>query len=742
DLMQIQSVPQAFYWVKSAPEYDRGEPHTCEHLLLGKGSTGRYVAGLEDMRLGSSTAYTGQTHTCYHFNTKGGDDTFFELFEAKLNALCNPDFTDEEIRREVCHVGVVVDQTDGTLSLDEKGTVYTEMVSSFEKHWYYLWGRADNMIYGSDHPLSNNAGGIPSDIRTMTAQNLRDFHQTTHHLANIGVIVSIPDNIDVTECLTKFDQTLNRIQPVAREYSEIGISAFPIPPASPDAPAGTVEVHGYPSENPQDPAHVLMVYPANIDLNNSDRFMLDLFLSTFASGQTSNLYNLFINSETKVMDLGGNGVFGYFSEDRGNPIYFGLSGLTSDKITVPMLDSAKSVIKTELSRIYNMADGSDELAEFNKKAAGHLASNQKQTEQYLNSPPMFGFRRGVASGWLSLLQRVEAEPGFSKSLVSADHFATAETHLAGTTNFWKEFIERWQIVQSDPVVVGVVPDDGILKRNVEEKDARIAGYIDGFKKKYGVDDDQAAIAAYKAEFDANTAELDQMATGDELPQFMTNPPLSLDEQLKYETVTLPGDIEMVASTFENMTSSTIGICLRLDVIPADKLIYVPALSSVMTDIGVTKDGETIAYDDMSNRLRNEVLNLNAYLDYDYQTERVEIILRGAGSNIAETKTAIGWMNAALFSPYLDTENLPRLRDLVDQGLIGLRNTMKGSEESWVRDPADAYLYQHNPLLLSADNFLTQTHHLLRIKFRLMDAGDDAAQAELAGWYSDLENMAA
>jgi hypothetical protein len=56
DLLRIQSIPQAFLWVNSFPPSDQGEPHTCEHLLLGKGTKGRYVASLEDMSLTGSSA--------------------------------------------------------------------------------------------------------------------------------------------------------------------------------------------------------------------------------------------------------------------------------------------------------------------------------------------------------------------------------------------------------------------------------------------------------------------------------------------------------------------------------------------------------------------------------------------------------------------------------------------------------------------------------------------------------------
>ena len=41
DLMRIESAPQGFIWVNSFPTCDKGEPHTQEHLLLGKGDRGR-----------------------------------------------------------------------------------------------------------------------------------------------------------------------------------------------------------------------------------------------------------------------------------------------------------------------------------------------------------------------------------------------------------------------------------------------------------------------------------------------------------------------------------------------------------------------------------------------------------------------------------------------------------------------------------------------------------------------------
>ncbi len=106
DFLELQSVPQALMWVNSFPTSDRGEPHTQEHLLLGKGNAGRAHSSLEDMSLAGSTAFTMQWRTVYQLHTAAGPEVFYKLFESQTDSLLNPDYTDEEIRREVSHWGI------------------------------------------------------------------------------------------------------------------------------------------------------------------------------------------------------------------------------------------------------------------------------------------------------------------------------------------------------------------------------------------------------------------------------------------------------------------------------------------------------------------------------------------------------------------------------------------------------------------------------------------------------------
>jgi len=736
DLVQIQSVPQAFYWIKTPITSSKGEPHACEHLLLGKGNRGRHVAALEDMALANSTAYTQQYRTCYHFNTTAGDDTFYELFEAKLQALLHPDFADEEIRREVCHIGVNVDPQSGEMSLDEKGTVYTEMVSSFERPWYHIYGALNLMIYGEDHPLTNVSGGDPDVMRSMVPEDMWEFHKKTHHLGNMGVIVSIPDDISIESFLKRTDEILNRCQDYADSDPLPGMLGYNFPPARP-APEGTMKLVTYPSDKPQDPGTFIVHWPAILKLSYLEESALQLFLETFAGGETSTLYDLFVNSETRVIDLGGNSVSGWVDDDMDGAIGFDVTGVDNANITETMVDSVRSMIVSAIRRIHDLSDDSEELKDFNKRARSHLEQQRKQVANHLNQPPMFGFRSGPAGAWLNMMRDLEKRVGFRKSLVYAEDFAYADSLLSLDKNIWKDFIDDWQLLTVQPFALGASPSPDIVPANQAAKEARLAGYVEDFKKEFGTQDAQLAVAKYKEKFDAKTAELEALAGHDDLPGFIDNPPMTLDDQLKYETVSLPGDIPMVASTFDNMTSSRVGLALSLDVIPESLLVYTSLLPSLLTDIGVVKDGQVVKYDDMQESLRKEVLNFGSYFTTSIQRGRVELVLYGDGGNRDELFKVLDWMDASLNAPYLATDNLARMTDVVDQSLLRFRNRTKASEESWVQNPSSAFRMQENPLYMATSCFFTQTHNYQRLKWMLTDPGGEDQQQAIRLFIDDL-----
>ena len=738
DYLQIQSVPQGFVWVNSYPTSDMGEPHTQEHLLLGKGNVGRAVASLENMSLASSTAFTEQWRTSYHFHTAAGPEVFYQLFERKVDALLHPDYTDEEIRREVRNFGVTENPADKTLRLEEKGTVYNEMVSSFDRPAYRLYRAIDQALYGTRHPLSYSSGGTPAAIREMKAEDIRKFHSDNYRLGNMGMIGSFPKEMPLPDLLTKLDGILNRLERDAKPKKFMTESELPAPQA---APPGKIQIVEYPHRNDQQPGTMIFVWPAALKLDTREIVLCELFLANLAGDATTNLYKRFVDTKTREIETGAKSVFGSISDEPGMPVYIGLNDVAPAHMTEEKIALVREKVLEELRRVGAMKDGSPELAEFNARLKNRVIQTRRSLSKFVNSPPGFGFR-GTSAAWVSHIYRLGKSNDFRKSVTMKPELDFVEKLLAGNQNFWRDYLSKWKLTETVPYAAAARPSPDIIKQEEQARVARVSAELARLKAKYGVTEDQEAIRRYKAEYDAETATLEKLAKQSSSARFVESPPLSLDDQLDYKVQTLSGGVPLVSSTFDNMTSATTGLALRLDSVPAEEHVYLSILPALLTRVGVIKEGKPISFEEMSEILRKEILALNAYFSTNFTTERAELVVRGSGNDALESQKAVDWMKLVLQSPDWRPENLARIRDVVDQSLSNLRNRMQGSEESWVNNPADAYWRQNNPLLLTTASFLTQTHNAHRLRWMLKDAGTTENRAAIQAFLTSLATAGA
>jgi len=740
DLLRIQSVPQAFIWVNTFPPSDQGEPHTCEHLLLGKGAKGRYVASLEDMSLTSSSAFTMQLQTVYHFQTAAGIEIFYDLFEAKLDALINPTFTDEEIRREVCNIGYSIDPLDSTLRFEEKGTVYSEMVTSFERPWSNLGRKLDLLLFGPDHPLSYSSGGYPPAIRTMTPDDMWAFIDKNYHLSNMGMIAAIAIDIEIEDFLKRLSDILERVEPDAATSHDPTRAEKQIPPARP-AGEGAIELAEFPHQNPNEPGLLLYAWPPERDLSAEEEYILELLLDNIAGGATSNLYKKFIDTETRIMDIGANSVFSWFDTYPGHSIYIGLNNVKTSYLNEEMIDSIRTLILDEFRAVYDFEDGSDMLLEFNERAKNKVIQRRRNIRKFLNTPPGFGYR-GTGARWYYHLKHLQNIEGFEKNLAFVEELENAEKLLTKGNNFWADFIDKWGILKTEPFGVGARPNPELSKTQQKELKKRLDSFTLSLKAKYNIENEDEVKRKYKEEYDARTAAIENEAAKIPMPGFIDNPPLTLDDNLNYRVDKLRGGGPLVVSTFETMTNATAGLAFNMYAVPESLLIFVSALPTLMIDVGVIIDGKPVPYDEMIELMRREILSLDVYYSVNNRTERVELIVRGSGSDKGESIKAMDWMSVLIFSPDWREENLPRIRDAVDLSLKDLRNTMKRAEEAWVHDPANAYLNQHNYLLLSANSFLTKIHSLHRLRWMLKDGSSEEIADEFSEFMSLVAGFAA
>jgi Zn-dependent M16 (insulinase) family peptidase len=200
-LLQIETVPKAFFWVDTPDHSDRGVPHALEHLLAGKGTKGRYVTLLTDMRLSESAAATYQDFNFYSFSSGTGIDGFFEELHAWLDALFHADFTNTEAERELYHFGISSDAAK-KFTLVEEGSVYDEDQAGQSTETYYF--ELNKRLLGSQNPFSADIGGLPDPMREVTPQDIRQFYEEHYRLGpTTGFVFIIDPKKSVPDFLEK-----------------------------------------------------------------------------------------------------------------------------------------------------------------------------------------------------------------------------------------------------------------------------------------------------------------------------------------------------------------------------------------------------------------------------------------------------------------------------------------------------------------------------------------------------------
>lgn len=728
-ILNLQSVPQVFLHVNTPPVSDRGEPHTGEHLLLGKGGRGKTLQEEQGMAFVDSTAYTSQTDVVYSWNCAAGKETFYRTIGQYLTALFLPDYTDEEVRREVCNVGVVKDDKTGALSLDEKGTIYNEMVSSYEKRWR-SWYALKLRVWGNDHPNAMSSGGRPDAIREMEPHHIHDFHRA-HYTpsANVGMIVALPSSVPAEEFLRVLSRDLRELE----QHPEIAArprAVHEIPPARPQ-PGRGLELVPYPNKNPDEGGFFVMAWPPTAHATQRDQVLAELFLAVLGNGERSLLYKQLMDSATRKVTLDASELSAWVESTRvDGAAYLALDGYPPRNARAEVVDQVVLLVRAEVARVAGLPAKSDALAEVNQKALVSLTERERGLKKSLSTPPLFG-HRSAGGFWLDHLRLVDLEPGKRRSMTLTPLFRELRATLEAGENPWGAVIAALKM--NEPPYVSVsVPSPQELEKLGSEEQARLDAFASELVSRYGAADRDAAIRRYSDDYDRATAELATRDAALPRPRLVKDVPLTMDPSLILEPAVI-ANVKGHRGVFDNMSFVEVALYLGLDSVKGHDLPWLALLPALMTRAGVVEDGTAIPYDVMKERVAREIYALDA--DYAMRPERGrhELVLRASGASAAEGKRALEWMKLTLESPWLAPENLPRLRDLVRQEIRDVRTRLGGSEERWVRNPATAVRFQDDPLYLSAVSYHTRLLHLARLDWMLLDppSRDDATRIRRA-----------
>lgn len=734
-VLRIQSVPQVFLAFNTPPVSDRGEPHTGEHLLLGKGTKGKLLAAEQDMSLVQSTAYTSQTDVCYSWSCAAGKETFFRSVEQYLDALLLPNYTDEEIRREVCHLGPVKDRATGELSVDEKGTIYQEMVSSYEKRWN-VWRASQKRLWGEAHPLSYSSGGEPSAVRRCEPHHVRDFHAAHYHLgADTQMIVALPDSVPEREFLERLSAQMAAVD-ADPELQARPRSSAPIPPARPQADR-SLEIVPYPNANEGDAGMAILAWPPVRLLPQEDRVAGEILLSTLASGTNATLYKRLMDRATREVPVDAAEMDGSLDASKvdltAGVVFDGVPPRAANEET---MSGIVRVVRDEIARVASLPEGSPELAAFNEKALVKLAERERGLRKQLNSPPLFGHR--MSGGfWLEHLRLLDMDAGFTRSVTLAPVFEKLRKDLAAGVNPWSRLIGALGMDEMPYASVSVA-SKAELERRTAEKAERVRGYVAEIAKREGLPP-QEALARFAARYEETTAALAEADKDLGKPRLVADVPLVPDPSIRLEPMESAG-VPGWRGVFDNMTFVETSLCFDAGA-SKDELPWLAILPSFLTQAGVVIDGQPVPYDVVAERRAREIHSLTAEWSMRPSRGRRELRVTASGADAEEAARAIDWIERSIRSAWVAPENLARLRDVVSQEIQSTRTRLGGAEERWVRDPAGALRWQHDPVYLATSSAHARLFLLARCEWRLLGSPEEPQWPALRAGFERIASSA-
>ncbi|MBI5203090.1 MAG: hypothetical protein HY925_15980 [Elusimicrobia bacterium] len=724
DVLFFESIPQVSVYWRTLPVDDRGESHTLEHLLLGKGKAGRTLNTLMPMRLGDYTAGTYSDVTNYQVNSAAGASEFYELLEVFLTALIKPDFTDEEARREVAHMAPVEGEG-GKIHLEEKGTVYDEMSSRMEKADDLAYYRLAKRLFGPAHPLAFNQGGDPPEIWKLTPADIRAYHDALYHIGpNMEFLAAIPASWELPDFLKRLDEVLRRVEP------QTAARSYPSLPAFAPAADRSLELVPFPSEEKQLPAGASFAWPPIAPMTPAEEVRAGLALSILCDGETSYLYRDLIDQKTRKLDSGATGVGSYMGTDPATYVSVGVGGLPAENVNESMLGRLSERIVERFRWLRDLPAGSPDLAEAAEKARARIRSSRRSALKSMDGPPGFG-NRGSGVEWQRHLDSLAREEGFAKRLDAGLEYDRLLAELDAGKNPWAAAIDRLGILER-PFIESSKPDAELMKSQREAKRTRVDAEAARLTKTHG-GEAAAALAKFKAEYEAGGAELEALDRGLPRPKFLKHPPLVLDD-VDWSRGRMPSGPTIIRTRFASTPFTDVRIAFDLGGIAPKDLELLPLLGQAASDVGVvTTSGETLDYAQASQRLEAEIYGLGASVSVSPRMKRYEFMYSASASSPEEIDRAIRWLGDYMARPALGPERRERLVDLVRSSIQGLRGLFQQDEEYWISNAAAAYRWQQDPIYMASDSPFTQLRHLNRLRWRL----EEPTAPELAAIRSSM-----
>jgi Zn-dependent M16 (insulinase) family peptidase len=516
DLLRSDSAAQATVWIRTLPVSDRGEPYALQHLLMETGRKALLFSAACDSAMASRSAATRQSRTTYDVRTVADQPSFLEVIHLLLDALVNPDLTDEEIRRTLWHLAVREDENTSKLYLEEQGSVYRETLRDCAEPRTIAWNRTLELCYGREHPLGFNCQGEPDGVRIMELEHIRNYHRD-HYFPDrrIGLILALPPPFALEPFLEDLDEILREVRGTRRAMDENSATAFrrrspvDMPHFLPRS-VPVIHLRPFPSESPSTPGLAVLAWPSRKDLSPLDLLALQTLWHILAGDETSYLHGDLVNQASRQGPGGIGHVLGDIPSLEGYPPMIWLEEMDPALLRPDSLLWIRKITVERLSWIAELQPGSPEFAEVCEKARTYLEAARSELTEWTATPPCRESTDarpypGLADAgdfryWR--LQQLARQAGFRKDVTRGDQYRTFEEAIA-EDNPWAELVRKLELLR-EPFVAVAYPDTTLAGKTDAARDKRIAQTEEALQDHYGTADSQEALSRFRDFLDAKS----------------------------------------------------------------------------------------------------------------------------------------------------------------------------------------------------------------------------------------------
>lgn len=446
---------------QTVPLDSSGVAHILEHTVLC--GSERYPVRdpfFSMLRRSLSTfmnAFTASDWTMYPFATQNAKD-FYNLMDVYLNAVFFPKLDELSFKQEGHRLELEAgddNEGDPAQRLVRKGVVYNEMKGAMSSPDQVMIRSILKALY-PDTTYSNNSGGDPAVIPSLSHQQLVAFHKRHYHPSNAYFYTY--GNLPLTEHLTRIgEETLARFQRIDRS---------PAVPSQPRWPSPKVVNYPYPIDPAEDISRKHQMCLAWLTADIRDHFevlVLALLEQILLANSASPMRKALIESGLGSALCDG---CGFDAENRDSLFVFGLKDVAKDamdEIKTLILGVLQGLVESGIDR--RLIDSALHQIEFHRK-------------EITNTPYPYGIKQlmSFAGPWFHGTEPLR--------LLNLDEDLALLRRRLESEPLFEDCIQRYFLNNSHQVQLTLSPDQRVAKK----EQLRVKEELNQLKSTLGEDD--------------------------------------------------------------------------------------------------------------------------------------------------------------------------------------------------------------------------------------------------------------